>query len=359
MSMKIALTTPYYPPHIGGIEVHVKTLAEKLKGKGYEVEVISSTGRDGEIHLRRIPSIPIPYSPIPIFFPDVEADVYHSHIPAPFFARRIKNKPHIITYHNEVVIPEKVGGIRIPRFFADRIEKMNEKLVTPVLDRAEIIIATTKSYAESSPMLRDYMNKVEIVPNGVDPERFNSGSDAGKRGAIVLYVGRLVEYKGLHILIKAMSAVQDVVESVLVVIGDGEDRKTFEFLAKQLAVNIEFKGRVADDEVVAWMKKARVLVLPSQSILESFGIVLLEAMACKTPVIASKLPGVMEVAREGGLIFEDETDLAEKLIELLTNETLTTSLGLKGRCAVEEKYSWDVIVRDRIEKIYDAVRVRG
>jgi len=353
--MKIALTTPYYPPHIGGIEVHVKTLAEKLKRNGYEVEVISSTGRDEVIHLRRIPSIPIPYSPIPIFFPDLDADVYHSHIPAPFFARRIKDKPHIITYHNDVVIPERVSGIRIPRFLADRIEKMNKKLVTPVLDRAEIIIATTKSYAEASPILNEYMNKIEIVPNGVDLDRFNGGSDAGKRGAIVLYLGRLAEHKGLHILIKAMSVVQDVVESVLVVIGEGEDRKAFEFLAKQLGVNIEFKGGIAYNEVVAWLKKARVLVLPSQSRLEAFGIVLLEAMACKTPVIASKLPGVIEVARDGGLIFEDETDLAEKLIEVLTNESLATSLGLKGRRAVEEKYSWDLILRDRIERIYDAV----
>lgn len=355
--MKIVLTTPYYPPHIGGIEVHVKNLAEKLKERGYDVEVISSMGKDEKIHVKTIPSIPIPYSPIPIFFPNLKADVYHSHIPSPFFARRIKNKPHVVTYHNDVVIPKRVDGKRIPSFFANRVEKINDKFVEPILDRAEIIIATTKSYAESSPLLRNYMNKVEIVPNGVTVERFNRSSDAGERDAIVLYVGRLVEYKGLHILIKAMRAVQDAVENRLVVIGDGGDRKMFELLAKKLEVNTEFKGKVSDEKIIAWMKKARVLVLPSQSRLEAFGIVLLEAMACKTPVIASKLPGVMEVAKDGGVVFEDEPDLAEKLIELLTNDTLATFLGLKGRRAVEEKYSWNVV--DRIERIYNAVSQSG
>jgi glycosyltransferase involved in cell wall biosynthesis len=260
-------------------------------------------------------------------------------------------KQHIITYHNDVVVPERVDGIKIPKFVAKWIERKNEELIKPVLDSAEVIIATTRSYAETSPILKDYMHKIEIVPNAVYVRDFQPGIDAGEREPIVLYVGRLVEYKGLPVLIRAMKNVQSKIESRLVVVGDGEDRKRFEELARKLGVKAEFKGRLPDKEVKEWMRKSRVLVLPSRSRLEAFGIVLLEAMASKTPVIASDIPGVADVAREGGLTFETEEDLSRHIIELLTNNEFATSLGSKGRNAVEQKYDWEIVI-DKIEKIY-------
>jgi glycosyltransferase involved in cell wall biosynthesis len=352
--MKIIITTPYYPPHIGGIEVHAKNLARGIKRKGHEVEVITSIGKDSEVIVREVPSIHIPYSPIPIFFPEVSGEIYHSHVPSPFFARRIAKKhPHIVTYHNDVIVPERVDGRRIPNFIARWIEKKNAELIKPVLDSAELIIATTKSYAKTSPVLGRYMEKIEIVPNGVNVEAFQA-RDAGDRGAIVLYVGRLVEYKGLPVLLKAMKDVQSRIESTLVVIGEGEDRKRFENAAKKLKVKAEFKGRLPDEEVKKWVQKARTLVLPSKSRLEAFGIVLLEAMACKTPVIASRIPGVADIASEGGLTFEDENELAYQITEVLTNDSFATKLGRKGRSAVERKYTWDVVT-NKIEKIYRSV----
>jgi glycosyltransferase involved in cell wall biosynthesis len=134
-------------------------------------------------------------------------------------------------------------------------------------------------------------------------------------------------------------------------VGDGEDRKRFEELAKKLGVNTEFKGRLPDEGVKEWMRRARVLVLPSKSRLEAFGIVLLEAMASKTPVIASRIPGVAEVAEEGGLTFDGEEELSHKLIDVLTNDGLATRLGNKGRKAVEQKYDWGMVL-DKIERIY-------
>ncbi len=347
--MKVILTTPYYLPHLGGVEVHVQNLALKLKLKGYEVEVVTSAGFDDSVKVRTVPSIPIPYSPIPLRFPKVCGDVYHSHIPSPFFAREIAKrrlKPHVVTYHNDVVIPERVDGRRIPAKIGKIVEKINEDVTVPILESADVIIATTESYAESSPILGEF--DVEIVPNAIDVEKYEF---CNEKDDYVVYVGRLVEYKGLPILLEAMKIIQRELPIKLVVVGDGEDRQRFEKLAKELRVDVEFKGRLPEREKIDVIKRARILVLPSQSRLEAFGIVLLEAMACGTPVIGSNTAGVRDVAREGGLVFYDVEDLADKILKLATNDRLARSLGKKGRMRVEEKYDWNAVI-GRIEEIY-------
>ncbi|MDI9611122.1 MAG: glycosyltransferase family 4 protein [Archaeoglobales archaeon] len=350
--VKIAIATPYYPPSLGGVEIHTKNLADHLRKRGHEVVVVSSVGSD------LVPKcLKIPYSPIPISFPQIEAEIYHSHVPSPFFARRFselseKNgKPHVVTYHNDVVVPKRVNGSFIPSFLARLIEKTNEQLVIKPLEKAKLIIATTKSYAETSPILSKFIDKVKVVPNAVDPNEFKPGIDAGQREPVVLYVGRLVAYKGVSTLIKAMAEVQKEVDAKLVLVGDGEDKKSFEKLVEKLNVKAVFTGRVPKKDVVEWMQKARVLVLPSFSRLEAFGIVLLEAMACSTPVLGANTPGVAEVASYGGLTFKNNSELVEIINELLSNDQLATKLGKMGRKAVEEKFNWNTVVNE-IEKIY-------
>jgi glycosyltransferase involved in cell wall biosynthesis len=256
-------------------------------------------------------------------------------------------KPHIITYHNDVVVPARVDGRHIPDFTSRWIEYKNEELVKPVLDKADVIIATTRSYAETSPILKEYLGKIEIVPNAIHVDNYTPGVDAGERDKIILYVGRLVEYKGLNTLIKASRAI----DAKVIVIGDGEDRNRFEVFSRKLGVNIEFKGRVSFEELREWIKKARILVLPSKSRLEAFGIVLLEAMACKTPVIASKIPGVEEIARNGGYVFEEEEELTLYISELLENDNIATKLGRRGRNKVIQEYDWNNIL-NKIQRIY-------
>lgn len=350
--MRVAIATPYYPPHIGGIEIHAKNLAENLRAMGHEVVVLSSSGSDVVVR-----SLKIPYSPIPLSFPRVKAQIYHSHVPSPFFALKMakiaedENRPHVVTYHNDVIVPSKVDGYFLPRFIGRSIEKINESLVSKLLEKADLIIATTKSYAETSPVLSKFMDKVRIVPNAVDINEFSPGIDAGKRKAIVLYVGRLVAYKGVSTLIKAMAEVQKEIEAKLVIVGDGADRKGFERLAEKLSVDALFTGRVSKKSVVEWMQRARVLVLPSFSRLEAFGIVLLEAMACSTPVISANTPGVAEVALNGGITFSDHSELVDGIKEILNDDRLATNLGKMGRRAVEENFNWEVVSR-KIEKIY-------
>ena len=194
------------------------------------------------------------------------------------------------------------------------------------------------------------MDKLEIIPNAVDTKVFYPGKK--EREPIVLYVGRLVEYKGVDILLRAMKEVKHKLkDSRLVIAGDGEDRERLETLSQKLGVGAEFKGKLPESEVSRWIRKARVLVLPSFSRLEAFGIVLIEAMASATPVIGSSIPGVRDVAIEGGLVFSGVDDLAEKIFSVMTDDRLAGKLSRRGLKAVNEKYSWEVVSK-RVENLY-------
>lgn len=349
--MKIIQVSPYFPPHLGGVEYHVKELADGLAKRGHQVTVASSCGRWNNGFVR-IPSIDLFYVPIPIKRPNLEADIYHSHVPSPLFAFMLRDSsPHVVTYHNDVVIPGNLNGHYLPRSIGAAVEGVNRKIIRPILDRAKIVISTTKSYAETSPVLKDYIHKTKIVPNAVDVSLYPRKRD--KKG-YVLYAGRLLHYKGIESLIQAMSEVQKKADLELVLVGDGYDRSRLEEMARKLKIRARFTGRLDRSRFIDTLSHAEVLVLPTQNRLEAFGIVLLEAMACETPVLAFKTPGVAEVAGEGGMIYSSPGELGEMILELHESPNLRMNLGRKGRMAVEEKYSWPRAL-DMMESVYREV----
>jgi glycosyltransferase involved in cell wall biosynthesis len=349
--MKITQISPYFPPHVGGVEYHVKELADGLSRRGHQISVASSCGRwTGE--LVRIPSIDMFYSPIPIKLPKLEADVYHSHIPSPLFAFMLRSaSPHVVTYHNDVVVPGIVNGHALPRPFAAALERINELLVRPVLEEAEMIIATTESYAKTSPVLKDYLDKLRIVPNAVNVSLY---PQVQKKENYVLYAGRMLSYKGVESLLFAMSEVQKSADLELLLVGDGYDRSRLEEMATRLHVRAKFTGRLERSMFIDTISRAEMLILPTQNRLEAFGIVLLEAMACETPVLAFDTPGVNEVAENGGMVYSSTEELSELILKLHENEPLRMCLGHKGRKAVEENYSWKRVL-DCMESVYQEV----
>jgi len=349
--MKILQVTPYFPPHLGGVEYHVKGLADGLHNRGYDVEVASSCG-SSRMKFIHVPCINFMYFPVPLRFPKTMADIYHSHVPSPTFAFHMREaSPHVVTYHNDVVVPPRVNGFGFPGIIRASLERINKKMVEPVLDKAEIIIATTRSYAETSKTLSQHLHKVRIVPNAIDASLYQPSKS---REPYVIYAGRLVDYKGIDTLIAAMGDVQKEADIKLVLAGDGYDRKNLEERARRLGVDALFTGRGEYSRLIDLISRAEMLVLPTAVRLEAFGIVLLEAMACETPVLAFDTPGVSEVAREGGMVFSDRSELCELILDLHENEPLRAALGRHGRCAVVEKYSWPRVL-DEIESIYDEV----
>lgn len=207
-----------------------------------------------------------------------------------------------------------------------------------------------------------------VVYNGVDLARFtpegpNDPQVLAKYGLApsshdspaILYAGRLVRWKGVEYLIKALTEVVPE-NTVLWVAGEGEYRPVLEQMARELGVDdrVRFLGRLGQDDLAALYRNCAMLVATS-FVNETFGMALCEAMACGTPVVASDFGGFREVVVEGETGFrvspQDPRDLAAKITALLASPQLRDRMGRAGRRRVLEMFSWQA-VGDRLEEVY-------
>jgi len=194
-----------------------------------------------------------------------------------------------------------------------------------------------------------------IIPMGVDIEHFQAGLAENIRGKetrnIILFVGRLVEKKGVKYLIEAFSQLPAKIqqESVLWIIGDGDERVALEVQAKELGIsNIEFWGQIRNDQLPHYYAAASIFVAPSiidsKGDTEGQGVILLEAMASNTPIISTNAGGIPEVITHGetGLLVQakNPTELSTAIFSLLRNEELAKELTKNSLLNVEKKYAW-------------------
>ena len=246
--------------------------------------------------------------------------------------------------------------------------RLYARTVLPVLLRlADDITCSKLDYVESSDAagyLKHHAEKFHEVPFGVDLDLFRpAAASLSSQPKTVLFVGALTRpgyFKGLENLMRAMKAISKEVDGCrLVVVGHGEMEPSYRNLAYDLRLGerVLFVTDADDQALVARYRGCDVLVLPPFNRNESFGIVLLEAMACGKPVIASDLPGVRAVFENGrqGLLVEPGNidDLAEKIIAILTDEDMARRFGQAGRELVEKEYPWQEAGR-RLDEIYRA-----
>lgn len=144
--------------------------------------------------------------------------------------------------------------------------------------------------------------------------------------------------------------------ATLVIVGDGALRSYYETLAQELKIDTatRFVGAVKNEQLVDWYNRAKVFVLPSIGRSEAFGLVLLEAMACGTPVIASRLPGVRSLVRDGenGFLVEpsNEAQLTEKMTEILRDEEQWKQFSENAR-VIAQQYRWNDIA-EKVSKLF-------
>jgi len=296
-----------------------------------------------------------------------ELEIVHAHSPIPYsdlpallYAKR-KKVPFVLTYQYD-------GQETVGSFIRNAgVSVYNKYLLNKVLDYANVIIATTKSYADESKFLRPYKDKITLIPNGINIKDFQIsyskekcrsklGLSADKN--VILFLGSLVPYKGPDILLNAFSRVnKEIPNAELVFAGRGEMQVELEKLSKRLNIekNVKFAGFIEEDLKPFYYKAADIFCLPSTNMGESFGIVNLEAMACGIPIISSKLGGIPDVVNdmENGILVKpgDPESLADALIFLLENKDIRKKMGTDGRKKVEE-YSWEKIA-EKTENIYN------
>lgn len=354
--MKICFVNSFYPPYVGGAERYVSSVARKLSEMGHEVTIYCASrplspgeSYDGKIKVVRMRT-PMMFYGTPIsFFPESfyreDYDVIHANFPSPYMAfvaslaSRVRAIPSVLTWHNDLPAVTQASKL---------IVGVHDALAGPYLKNYSRIIATTRIYAERSRILRRFADRVVVIPNGVDTERFNPSVKGdrirekyGLNGKIVaLFVGAMTpwhRYKGLDYLLKAFAISRKRNSSlVLMVVGSGSLLPYYRGIARDLNIldAVIFAGFVDDYELPEYYAASDFLVLPSVDSSEGFGLVLLEAMACGKPVIGSAVGGIVEVVKQGvnGLLSNprDELDLAEKILELSEPEGRKEEIAKAG-----------------------------
>jgi glycosyltransferase involved in cell wall biosynthesis len=375
--VKVALLSSWYLPHFGGTERYVHDLAHVLAGRGHSVSVFTHTSAarlDPEPEstaapkVVRVPAVWMPYLPVVSAFPARQLagfDVIHSNAPPFVFslqpARHGLRVPHVLTYHCDVDFPELIGHFRLPRRAKEIVDRHFLRVARRTLLHVDRIIATTASYAETSPVLRRY--RFEVVPIGVHFQRFDDHRRRLEREGVrrdsqeILYVGRLTPSKGLAFLLDAVELLFSRGRPFhLTIVGDGEEMLHLKMMVheKRLTSLVDFAGKVSFDDLLTFYARAAVLVLPSFVRLEAFGIVQIEAMAMGVPVVATDLPGMREIVANsgGGLLVppRDPAALAAALESIFDDPDLARRMD-SARRYVRETYDWDNVA-GRLEAIY-------
>lgn len=367
--LKIIQTPVRFYPSVGGVEKYTYSLSKELVKKGHEVKVFCAddgspkeTKIDG-ISIRRLRSIgKIANTNITpfLFFRLLreDFDIIHTHIPTPWSAdismlvSIIRKKPLILTYHNDLI---KNGIAKYIALF------YNATLLKILFKRSKKIIITSSNYINHSSYLKNQIDKIVVIPNGVDLEEFKLNKKNKKVEYQIFFLSVLDihhKYKGLNYLLYAMPGViKRFPKTKLLIGGKGKLTKEYRNLAKELKIskNIVFLGYVEQNILKETYQKSSIFVLPSIDSNEGFGIVLLEAMAYKTPVITTNITGVSDDIRKykTGIVIppKNSKQLSESIIELFKDKSLAKEMGDNGRKLIENKYDWKKINKE-IEKNY-------
>jgi glycosyltransferase involved in cell wall biosynthesis len=224
-----------------------------------------------------------------------------------------------------------------------------------LLKRADAVYNTTKTYAETSPVLRHF-NNVRHIPIGIfhdaiDEVQKRLGlSEKDKKPRQLLWLGRMAGNKGCDYTVKALPKIlAKFPDTCLIICGDGEEKAHINDLIDKLGVrgSIDMYGTATFDDLVKFYYSSLVYIFPSINRLEAFGIVQLEAMANYTAVICTDIPGpnaVMEKGKTGLIVPKQDPDaIADAAISLLANPAKALEMGKAGRRLIETKYDWSVI----------------
>jgi phosphatidylinositol alpha-mannosyltransferase len=361
--MKIALISPYDFAYPGGVANHITNLYRNLTMLGHDVRVIApasgsiTTFGDNFIpigrprpfpangSITRITVSPLVGSNVKKVLEAEHFDIVHLHEPAmPMLctsALRLSRTTTVATFHAcgnfPGYYPAKPFGTMLLRKWFNRLD-------------ARIAV----SGAAMKMANRHFEGEYEIIPNGVDTHHFKPDVKPiekycdGKKN--ILFVGRLEKRKGAGYLLKAYARLKkEMPDTRLIIVGPGTMlRRQYErIVSRQHLADVEFVGFVGYDDLPCYYKTADVFCAPATG-RESFGIVLLEAMATGTPIIASNIEGYAGVVTNGsdGLLVppKDDKELAKALFSLLKDKQARRNMGARG-VAKAKQYDWELVTQ--------------
>jgi len=380
------------PPHLyfGGVERRIVETAKRLADR-VDTTVYSGTKR-GFKETAVVDGITV----VPCFSTDrlypldnwvfnrslsgmvdtIEADVYEAHTVSGYgFLKALRKhevgKPFIQTVHG-VLADEHIQSsktvspslrTKLSNVFMGRLAGIEKEAAK----EATLIVTVSQYSAQKLVQLYGVdEEKIRIVPNGVDTQRFKPTENCKKIGDIiggdcehvVLFVGNLIPRKGLHYLVEAAKqVVKDGVDTKFVVVGDGPLKSHLISYSREQGVldRFVFLGYVPEEMLHQLYNCADVFVSPS--VQEGQGITLLEAQATAKPVVAFNVTAITEVVKNGetGLLVEpNSNELADAILTLISDESLREKMGRSGREFVSESFSWDVCAQKMFQVYSEA-----
>ena len=367
--MRIGIVCPYSWDIPGGVQAHIRDLAEKLISMGHTVSVLAP-GDDDEPDLPPYvvvagKALRIPYNGsvaglqfgflsaarVRRWLRDGDFDVVHVHEPAPpslgLLTLMVNDGPMVATFHAAMV--------------RSRFLSMFETVLQPFMEKLSGRIAV--SPAARKVIVEHLDSDAVVIPNGVDVAHYaNAEPLAGypREGGTIGFIGRYDEpRKGMDVLVEALEKlVPGRPDLRLVVAGRGDAEDFLAKLPRGIAPHITLLGQVSEDDKARLLRSVDVYCAPNTG-QESFGVILLEAMSARTPIVASDLEAFRRVlaggagGRPAGELFAvgDSADLAAKLGALLDDPTRRAELAGAGFRAAAP-YDWDVVVHS-ILRVYE------
>ena len=349
--MRILVSLMYYRPHYSGLTIYTERLARALANRGHDVTVLTSRYdlalpkhevRDGvriirpRVMFKISKGVIMPSLPLWAWRLIRESDVVNAHVPQPDAAvitmlSRLIGKPSVMTYHCD---------LQLPKGFAHYLANLGSHVANYISARfSNVIVTNTIDYAENSPFLSNYLEKVHPIPPPIeltpvdmmDLQNFREKQGIQADQRIIGIAARLATEKGIEYLVEAMPAVLDKFPNARVLFaGQHRDVLGEEKYAAKLAPLIQdlgdhwtFLGVLPAKDWSAFFHEAEVTVLPSINRTESFGMVQVESMTCGTPVISTDLPGVRQPVSLTGMGLtvppKNAHSLAEAIIKILNS----------------------------------------
>ena len=371
--MRIVQISPYSWDAPGGVQVHIRQLSHHLQQRGHDVLVLAPgdvpgfrgdariVGRAAPVHVNgsvaRLCFSPrssrVVRKALEVFGPDI----IHVHDPLTPSTAMLgvihANAPVVATFHSYFA----------REHFQGRVYSAVAPLLKPVWNRVDRRLAVSEA-ARHSVCSRMGEDGVRIVPNGADVDVFASATAAPALppGRKLLFVGRLEPRKGFPVALQAFAQLASTFPDLqLVVVGDGAERHAVNDLTPAVRSRVHMMGKVTYEELPTFHQAADIFISPATGS-ESFGIVLVEAMAAGIPLVASDIPGYREVCRNGleGLLVRpaDPAALAAGVRQLLQRPDYARALGLNG-FQRSLTFDWGTVV-DQLEGVYsDLLEARG